>query len=270
MKIKSLILFALAALIFTSCNTTKDIPYLIDANNLPADVLKAAARSVEPTVMPGDMLYINVSGPDDEAVKPFNKSQYLIQSNSSNNMSITNGENSMLFYLVDNNGFIEFPLLGKLRVGGMTKSATEEYIASQIYPRYLTIKPGVEVRFQNFHVYTMGEVNSPGQVKASNGRLNLLEALAQSGDLTIKGRRDNIMIVRTNADGSRSVKTVNLNDRNLLVSPDFNLQQNDVIYVEPNASKARSSWNVPPALSLGLSSVGTLISIATFVITLTK
>lgn len=269
MKFKSLILLAVAAMVFTACNTTKDVPYLIDAKNLPADVLKASARSVEATVMPGDMLYINVSGPDEESVKPFNKSQYLVRSAGTSSVA-GSGENSMLYYLVDNNGFIEFPLLGKLRVGGMTKSATEEYIASQIYPRFLTIKPGVEVRFENFKVYTMGEVNSPGTVKASNGRLNILEALAQSGDLTIKGRRDNIMIVRTNADGSRSVRTVNLNDRNLLVSPDFYLQQNDIIYVEPNASKARSSWNVPPALSLGMSSVGTLISIATFVITLTK
>ena len=269
MKIKSVILFALAAIVFTACNTTKDIPYLIDANKLPADVLKASARSIDPTVMPGDMLYINVSGPDNDVVKPFNKSQYLSQG-SGGGSSMGSGENSMYYYLVDNNGFIEFPLLGKLRVGGMTKTATEEYIASQIYPRYLTVKPGVEVRFENFKVYTMGEVSNPGTVKASNGRLNILEAIAQSGDLTIKGRRDNIMIVRTNADGSRSVKTVNLNDRNLLVSPDFYLQQNDIIYVEPNASKARSSWIVTPALSLGMSSVGTLISIATFVITLTK
>ena len=219
--------------------------------------------------MAGDMLYINVSASDPEAVKPFNKGEY-VQTGSGANSSINNSENSMLYYLVDNNGFIDFPLLGKLRVGGMTKSATEDYIASQIYPRYLTVKPAVEVRFQNFHVYTIGEVRTPGVVKANNGRLNILEALAMSGDLTINGRRDNIMIVRTNADGSRTVKTVSLNDRNLLVSSDFDLQQNDIIYVEPNASKARSSWSVPPGLSLGMSSVGTLISLATFIITLTK
>ncbi len=270
MNIKHLLLVMATSWLLLSCGSTKDIPYLIDANTLPPEVLKAAARSADPIVMAGDMLFINVSAPDAEAVKPFNKSQYIAQAGSSANSSLNNSENSMLFYLVDNNGFIDFPLLGKLRVGGMTKSATEDYIASQIYPRYLTIKPGVEVRFENFHVYTMGEVNSPGMIKANNGRLNILEAIAMSGDLTIKGRRDNIMIVRTNADGSRAVKTVNLNDKNLLVSKDFDLQQNDVIYVEPNASKARSSWNVPPGLSLGLSSVGTLISVATFIITLTK
>lgn len=268
MKSKHLLILAAAAILMASCNTTKDVPYMIDAQTLPQDVLKAAARSSDPTVMPGDMLYINVSGPDEETIKPFNKTQYVVTSGTSNN--ITSGENSIYYYLVDNNGYIEFPLLGKLKVSGMTKSATEEYIASQIYPRYLTIKPSVEVRFQNFRVYTMGEVKNPGEVKSNNGRLNLLEALAMSGDLTINGRRDNIMLVRTNADGSRSVKTINLNDKNVIVSPEFNLQQNDIIYVEPNASKARSSWSVPPALSLGMSSVGTLISIVTLIVTLTK
>ena len=124
MNIKHLIFVALACLILASCHSSKDIPYLIDANTLPQDVLKAAARSSDPTVMPGDMLYINVSGPDGEAVKPFNKNQYLNTSGSGSSSSINNAENSMLYYLVDNNGFIEFPLLGKLKVAGMSKSAT--------------------------------------------------------------------------------------------------------------------------------------------------
>ena len=176
----------------------------------------------------------------------------------------------MYYYLVDANGNIEYPFLGTLHIGGMSKSAVEDYIATQIYPRYLTERPGVEVRFQNFRVSILGEVKSPGVIKATNGRLNLLEAIAQAGDLTIHGKRDNVMIIRTNSDGSRSIQTVNMNDKNMILSPSFNLQQNDIIYVEPNSSRARQSWNVPPALSLGMSSVGTLISIATFIITLTK
>ena len=183
---------------------------------------------------------------------------------------MNNNENSMYYYLVDANGNIEYPYLGTLHIGGMSKSAVENHIASLIYPRYITERPGVEVRFQNFRVYILGEVKSPGEIKATNGRLNLLEAIAMAGDLTIQGRRDNVMIVRTNSDGSRSIQTVNMNDKNMILSPNFNLQQNDIIYVEPNSSRARASWNVPPALSLGMSSVGTLISIATLIITLTK
>ena len=267
MKSKLLLLVMMAAAIMTSCNTQKDIPYMIGADQLPKEVLQSAAKANDPVVMPGDMLQINVISRNTEAVKPFNKIDYVTNLGGNNN---NNNENSMYYYLVDANGNIEFPYLGTLHVGGMSKSATENYIASQIYPRYLTERPSVEVRFQNFRVYILGEVKSPGEIKAVNGRLNMLEAIAMAGDLTIQGRRDNVMIVRTNSDGSRSVQTVNLNDKNFIVSPNFNLQQNDIIYVEPNSSKARSSWNVPPALSLGMSSVGTLISIATLIITLTK
>ena len=269
MKSKLLLFVLFAAAIMTSCNTQKDIPYMIGANELPAEVLHSAAKASDPVVMPGDMLQINVISRNAEAVKPFNKIDYVSKIGGNTNLN-NNNENSMYYYLVDANGNIEYPYLGTLHIGGMSKSAVENYIATQIYPRYLTERPGVEVRFQNFRVYILGEVNKPGEIKATNGRLNLLEAIAMAGDLTIQGRRDNVMIVRTNSDGSRSIQTVNMNDKNMIISPSFNLQQNDIIYVEPNSSKARSSWNVPPALSLGMSSVGTLISIATLIITLTK
>ena len=269
MKSKLLFSVMLVAVIMSSCNTQKDIPYMIGADQLPKEVLQSAAKASDPIVMPGDMLQINVISRNAEAVKPFNKSDYVSKLGGNINTN-SSGENSMYYYLVDANGNIEYPYLGTLHIGGMSKSAVENYIASQIYPRYLTERPGVEVRFQNFRVYILGEVSSPGEIKATNGRLNLLEAIAKAGDLTIHGRRDNVMIVRTNSDGSRSIQTVNMNDKNMILSPNFNLQQNDIIYVEPNSSRARQSWNVPPALSLGMSSVGTLISIATFIITLTK
>jgi polysaccharide export outer membrane protein len=271
MKIKNLLLLVISSLLLASCNTTKDIPYVINADQLPQDVLQAAAKATDPVIMPGDMLQILVTSLNTEAVKPFNKTAYISTEGSASNL-YTSGDqgNSIFYYLVDAKGYIEFPMLGKLHIGGLTKSAIEEQIASLIYPKYLTEKPGVEVRLKNFRVYVLGDVGRPGVVTASNERLNVLEAISQSGDLNITGKRSNIMLIRTNVDGSYAVHRLNLNDKNLIVSPDYNLQQNDIIYVEPNASKARSSWNVPPALSLTVGSIGTLISIATFIITLTK
>lgn len=267
MKVLHSLMIALLAAILVGCGSTKEIPYVIDAGQLPADVLAAASRNHDPVLMPGDLVQINVSGPDADAVKPFNKSEYI---STTGNQNMSNQDNSIYYYLIDNAGDIEFPMVGKVHASGMTVTELQDHIAGQIYPRYLTVKPGVEVRLQNFRVYTVGEFSSPGVVRAPNGRLNVLEAIAQSGDLTIQGRRDNIMLIRTNSDGSRVVKTLNLNDPKLLVSPDFNLQQNDILYVEPNASRARSSWQMPPGVSFGLTLLGTLMSITTFVVTLTK
>lgn len=268
MKKMMFMLLAVIAVIMASCGSGKEVPYLIDANQLPQDLLNAAARTTDPVLMSGDMIQINVSGPDAEAVKPFSKSEYV--STTHNYAGNNSQDNSIYYYLVDNDGNIEFPMLGTLHVSGLTISGLQDLIASQIYPRYLTVKPVVEARLQNFRVFMLGEVNSPGVVRAPNGRLNLLEAIAQSGDLTIRGKRDNIMIVRTDAQGNRSVKTVNINDPKVILSPDFYLQQNDIIYVEPNASKARSSWSMPPGLSFGISMLGTLMSVTTFVIALSK
>ncbi len=257
---------ALIAIFTVSCKTPKDIAYMQGAEQLPENVLRAAAKHHTPVIQPGDLLYINVSATNAEVVAPFNKTEYISAKNSNQG----NNENAPFYYLVDNDGYIDFPMLGRLKIGGMTQTAVQDQIASLIYPKYLTERPGVEVRFQNFHVSVMGEVNSPGVIKAANGRLNILEAIAQSGDLTIKGRRDNVMLIHTNADGSRQVTTVDLTDKNLLVSPNFNLRQNDIIYVEPNASQQRSSWTIPPGLTLGMSAVSTLISVATLVITIAK
>lgn len=268
MRIRQLILLALASVALYSCNTTKDIPYLIDADQLSPEALRAASRAADPVIMPGDMLMITVMGHNTEAVQPFNKNDVIVSGVTGQN-NTSNNENSIYNYLVDNNGNIEFPVLGTLHIGGMTTPAVQELIASRIYPRYVTEKPAVEVRFQNFRVYFIGEIGS-GVVRSPNGRLNILEAIAQSGDLGIQGRRDNIMLIRTNSDGSRMVKRINLNDKNLLLSPDFYLQQNDIIYVQPNASKARSSWQLPPAVNVGLLALSTVITITNFAITLSK
>lgn len=267
MKIRHFLMLALASAALCSCNTTKTIPYLIDADQLSPEALRAAAKVAEPVIMPGDMLQIYVMGHNTEAVKPFNKTDVL--GDNVNQHQSNNQNNSIYNYLVDNDGNIEFPVLGSLHVGGMTAPAVQELISSRIYPRYVTEKPSVEVRFQNFRVYFIGEVGH-GVVEAPNGRLNILEALAQSGDLGIQGRRDNIMVIRTNSDGSRQVKRINLNDKNLLLSPDFYLQQNDIVYVQPNESKARSSWQLPPAVNVGLLVLSTAITITNFAITLSK
>lgn len=269
MKIHHILSLAIAVLLLAACNPEKDITYMTNIDQIPSAALATATTQAgDFTIKPGDMLMINVSSSNSDAVKPFNKIQYIPTLGTNVNYHL--GDNSTVYYLVDDNGNIDFPVLGKLHISGMTKGSMQEYVASLIYPRYLTEKPDVECRIENFRVYCIGDFNSPGVIQATNGRLNLIEAIAMCHDLAVTGERDNIMLIRTDASGQRYVKRVNLNDANFMTMPEFELQQNDILYVQPNKYKKRSVWQVPPMVTFGITLLGTGMSLASFVLMLTK
>lgn len=271
MKIRNLLMLAVAAMMFVACTTEKEIPYFTNIDNIPSAALASVTTQAgDFTIKPGDMLQINVSSSNPDAVKPFNKIQYVPLLGSSSGAYSMMGDRSSVFYLVDDNGNIDFPILGKLHITGMTKNAVEQYIASLIYPRYLTEMPYIECRIQNFQVYCIGEFGRSGAVTAENGRLNLIEAIAKSGDLTLQGRRDNILLIRTDATGQRIVKRFNLQDANILNQPEFELQQNDILYAQPSVYKARSAWSMPPIYSTAVGMMGTAMSLITFITVLAK
>lgn len=268
MKLHHLLSLAAAVLLLASCNPKEDITYMTNIDQIPSAALSAATTQAgDFTIKPGDLLQINVAASNSDAVKPFNKIQYVPTLGSGQTYGI---DYSVVYYLVDDAGVIDFPVLGKLRVVGMTKTALQEYIANLIYPRYLTEVPTVECRIQNFRVFCVGEFNRPGVISASNGRLNLIEAIAQSGDLTLQGLRDNVMLIRTNANGERYVKRINLNDANFMTMPEFELQQNDILYVEPTKYKKRSIWSLPPTYNAAVSIFGANVTVVNFVLLLAK
>lgn len=270
MNIRNLFLLAIVSLIVVACGTQgKEIPYMQNIEQLPAGALAAATTQAgDFSIKIGDLLLINVASSNLEAVKPFNKMQYVPTLGTVSSNSVV--DRSTLFYLVDDNGNIDFPVLGKLHVAGMTKHSVEEYVSSLIYPRYLTEKPDVECRIQNFRVFCLGEFANPGVIHAENGRLNLIEAVAMSGDLTMQGQRQNIMLIRTDPSGQRTVKRIDISDASFIASPEFNLQQNDILYVEPNKYKKRSVWSMPPVYGAAVSIFGTAVSIINFVLLLSK
>ena len=267
------LLSIIIVLTFSSCSTAYlKVPYMVDAETLPTEVLSQIQTTTDPVIGPNDLLNIEVTSADMVAVSFFNKGKYVtpdgtISQVQNNNSSSGGGsEKSTQFYLVDKNGDIDFPIIGKIHVGGMTKSQISAAVQSAIYPKYVKEKPVVDIRLMNFRVTVIGAVKSPGVIESKTEHLNFLEAIAEAGDLDIKGQRENIMLIRTNVDGQREIHRLNLNDKDILLSPYFNLQQNDIIYVQPNESAAHSAWQLNPAVGATITIVGGISSIASFII----
>ena len=151
-------------------------------------------------------------------------------------------------------------------MAGLTKAQVAKEICDAIYPKYVTEKPSVDIRLMNFRVTVIGAVKSPGVYQSKNERMTFLEAISMAGDLDIKGDRENILLYRTNPDGTREVHRLNIHDRDFLLSPYCTLQQNDVIYVEPNSPMRQSAWQLNPAVSAVITIVGGMSSVASLVI----
>ncbi len=262
-----------ATAMLTACHAPEKVPYMVDAENIPAEVLAQTGKAVEPRIAPGDLLNIRVYASDPGAVAQFNKGQYVSDDgkvnqvmNSASTTSGTSSESLTDYYLVNAQGDIDFPTIGTLHVAGQTKQEICQAIKDAIYPRYIKIVPTVEMRLMNFRVTVLGQVRAPGVYTSTNERLNILEALAKAGDLDIKGDRENVMLIRTNIDGSREVHRLNLHDRDLLLSPYFNLQQNDFIYVVPNKSAAQNAWQMNSGWNAAITIVGGVSSLAGLII----
>lgn len=218
----------------------------------------------------GDMLLITVSTISPEAAAPFNPP--LISDPTRNvgqGMQSMNSVPVPLTYMVDEKGTINFPVLGRISVEGMTKSQIEEMIRSQLYPKYIKENPIVTMQMTNFRISVLGEVNRPGVYTAANQRISIMEVIAQAGDLTIYGKRDNVLLIREDIHGKRETYRLDLRDKNLISSPYYYLQQNDVVYVQPNPTKARSNM-IGPGEYMIFTVIGTLVSITSLVVTLLK
>lgn len=250
--------------ILCSCGSTKNVAYFRNSDKVD---LSQSDFLYDARIMPKDILTITVNTSNPEAAAPFN----LTVPSTYNQQGAVNWTNQTLqTYLVDNQGFIDYPVLGRIDVGGLTKSACEKMIHDKIKP-YLNEneKPVVTVRMSNYKISVLGEVANPGMFTVSNEKINILEALAQAGDLTIYGVRDRVRLIRENEKGRKEIHTLNLNDANLINSPYYYLQQNDIVYVEPNKVKSQNS-SIGSSTNLWLSATGILVSLASLVYTILK
>jgi polysaccharide export outer membrane protein len=183
---------------------------------------------------------------------------------------MSNGNSSLQGYLVDNSGNINFPVIGKIHVQGMTKEECQDAIRTKILPYMAASEnPIVTVRMSSYRITVMGEVTSPGVFPVTSEKMSVLEALAQANDLTIYGRRDNIMLIREDAQGEKHIYRLNLNDANLLNSPYYYLQQNDILYVQPNNVKAKNS-GIGSSTSIWFSFIGIVTSVASLLVNILR
>jgi polysaccharide export outer membrane protein len=256
-------ILAAVAVLLTSCSTPKNVAYIQNSDYINYE---KSEFLYDARIMPKDILTITVNTVNPEASEPFN----LIVRNTLRGTSVATSGGSLQTYLVDNNGCIDFPVVGTLQVGGLTKSMCEKLIHDKIQ-RYMNAEenPIVTVRMSNYKISVIGEVNHPGMFTVDNEKVNIFEALAKAGDLSIYGVRDRVKLIRENAKGRKEIHTVNLNDADIVNSPYYYLQQNDVLYVEPNSVKARNSA-IGTSTTIWISVTGALVSLASLIVNILR
>lgn len=264
-------------LLITGCNTNKQIVYVQDAGKLITYTDSTHTAIPDAILKVGDLITITVNSTTPEAALPFNlpliPNQTGFNSYNMGNTMVTSsagslGNGTLQNYLVDTNGDIMFPIIGKIHAAGLTKSVLHDYINSKIYPRYIKEEPIISIRYANFKVSVLGEVNRPGVCPIDNEKVSIFEAISLAGDLTIYGKRDNVLLIRE-TNGKRETVRIDLRDRRLIDSPYYYLQQNDILYIQPNKPKSRSSA-LSSVETLSISFIGTLISITSLIVTITK
>lgn len=255
----SLLICSIALL--SSCVSQRKLSYLRDVTAASADSINQTYQSLkENTITTGDVLSILVNAMDMEAVQAFNLPVANMQRLGSRQVTAGTG-GSLQGYWVDPDGNIDFPVLGKLHVDGMTTTMLKDTLTQMISKAVQD--PIVNVSFLNFSVTVLGEVKNPGKYTVADQGMTILQALGMAGDLTIYGKRNNVLVSRE-VDGKMQFARLNLNDQSIFSSPYYYIRQNDVIYVEPNAGRAMASQNIP----LYISMITTLGSMATVIVSL--
>ena len=261
MKVIRNIVFIFVAMVAAGCVTEKKMTYMREVDATHTEAINAQFKSQAQTILrSGDAITIFVSALDAEAVAPYNQPTAVYAQPGTNMVQTTP---MLQYYIVDENGDVAMPVLGKVHVGGMTRVEAEEAVRTRLAQQ--VVNPTVQIRLINAKVSVLGEVNRPGQVTMTGDRLTLMEALAAAGDMTAYGRRDNVLVTRE-VDGKIEIARINLNGSDVFSSPFYYLQQNDVVYVSPNKVRAVSSTNA----GLWVSVVGTLASTAAVVVTIVK
>lgn len=248
--------------LLAACSAPKEVLYLQDISLIKEEAID---KSYEVIIHKDDLLAIIVNSKEPELALPFNMPLVSYQIGGQNV-----SQQRLVGYLVNQDGNIDFPILGEIHVEGLTRMQVTELIKKRLIEEELIKDPIVTVQFLNFKVSVIGEVGRPGTFDISGDRITLLEALSMAGDLTIYGRRDRVAVIREK-DGKRSILYHDLRSSDIFQSPCYYLQQNDIVYVEPNNAKTgQSRINSNNSVGVWLSGVSVLASITSLLVTMFK
>ncbi len=256
-----LLLLVTFAAFITSCSKAyMQVPYLQDSSEYTTG---SEISLYDAVIMPKDLITITVSTSDPTVATPFNLTVPTLVTSSTNSLT---SQPTLQKYLVNNDGYIDFPIIGALKVGGLTKGEAEDLIKEKLKP-YLKETPIVSVRMTNYNISVLGEVSRPGTFTIDNEKVTILEALAMAGDMSIYGQRTNVKLVREDHLGERKVVELDITNPDIIASPYYYLQQNDVIYVTPNKSKAKTA-GISSSTTIWFSVVSTTVSLATLLVSI--
>lgn len=251
-NLKGLALIVLVTIFAASCTPRKKLVYLQDLQKQAADTVQYT-KLEDYKFKPKDEVYIQINSIDEETYKFFNGGSGA--SRNYNNSDVSLYLNS---YTVNDSGFVNFPVVGKIKIGGLTSNQAKDTISSYL-DKYLK-DFSVTIKLAGFRITVLGEVKRPGNYIAYVSQMNVLQALALAGDMTVYGNRENVKIIRQ-VDGKDKIYEINLLDEDIINSNEFSLLPNDIIYIEPLGTKTWGFSSVP--YSLVFSSVSTIISILT-------
>ena len=252
------VFIALVAML-SSCSTAKEIVYL---QNIDEVKLNKLTSQYEARIKKDDLLSIVVSGPDKTVIMPYNLTLSEMATGTS-----TDPKNSTLSYLVDREGEINFPILGKIKVEGMTRSELVDYLTAEISKDVKN--PIVYVSFDNYKVTVLGEVKNPGTYKMDSERINIFQALGKAGDMLLTADRNDMILIRE-VDGIPTYHKLDLRDASILNSEHYYMQQNDILYVRPSAERVAAATTATGVWGTIFSSVTTLVSVTSLIIAITR
>lgn len=259
-------LFAIVCGLACSCRTPKDVIYFQEIDNLTSEQWAEMSQTYTIKIANDDLLSINVTAWDPAAVTPFNPPVYAYPEVVQGEQQIIASQN-LYTYLVDRDGNINFPVVGKVHAAGLTRQELAQSLQEKIV-QYVE-NPLVNVQLLNFKITLMGDVSRPGSYVVKNDRVSILDAIGMAGDLQLSANRKNILVIRDN-NGVKETHRMDITNPAIFASPYFYLKQNDIVYVEPikNKQRARTSSDRSFTMSLVTSLISSISIITSMVITI--